>query len=75
MSSDPAFDQAAFIAARKRRNIFILLALIAFCALLYAITLVRLKGDVLRERDWTPEPKPPITAPNLPPAKPTPPPG
>lgn len=41
--------------ARSKRNIFIAVCLVGFMVVIFAITMVRLQEDVVREQDWEKE--------------------
>ncbi len=45
--SDPKDENAAFRKARTARNVALALGLAAFVVLVFVVTLVRLKGNVL----------------------------
>lgn len=45
--SDPKHEEAAFRKARTGRNIALLVGLLAFVALVFVVTIVHLRGNVL----------------------------
>lgn len=45
--SDPRHENAEAVRARKRRNLALAIALLAFAALVFVVTIVRLGGNVL----------------------------